>query len=519
MRRAGRIVMWIVRIALDRPYTFIVLSLLILILSPVVILRTPTDIFPNINIPVIAVAWQYTGLNPEELEGRLTSVFERVLTTTVDNIEHIESTTVNGQAIIKIFLQPGASLDIANAQVTAISQNALRQLPPGTLPPLIINYSASSVPILQLGLSGEGLSEQQLNDMGQNFVRPQLVTVPGAVIPWPYGGKQRQVMIDLNQNLLQSKGLSPQDVLSALTDQIFVSPGGTEKIDEFEYDVRMNSSPQTVAELNDLPIKQVGNSTVYLRDVANVRDGFAPQTNIVRQDGHRGVLLSIMTAGTASTISVVKGVRELLPRVAQTLPPRVKIQPLVDQSIFVSAAVSGVIREAIIAACLTALMILLFLGSWRSTLIIGISIPLSILTSVIVLSLLGQTINIMTLGGLALAVGILVDDATVTIENIERHFEEGKDLHDGILDGAAQIAVPAMVSTLCICIVFLPMFFLAGVSKFLFVPLAEAVVFAMLASYILSRTLVPTLAMYLLKAHKHGGAASRSPFARFQNGF
>jgi CzcA family heavy metal efflux pump len=510
--------MWIVRVALDRPYTFIVLALLILILSPIVILRTPTDIFPNINIPVIAVAWQYTGLNPEELEGRLTSVYERVLTTTVDNIEHIESTTVNGQAIVKIFLQPGASLETANAQVTAISQNILRQLPPGTLPPLIINYSASSVPILQLGLSGQGLSEQQLNDMGQNFVRPQLVTVPGAVIPWPYGGKQRQVMIDLNQNLLQSKGLSPQDVLNALTDQNLVLPGGTAKIDEFEYDVRMNSSPRTVAELNELPIKQVGNSTVYLRDVANIRDGFAPQTNIVRQDGHRGVLLSIMKAGTASTISVVSGIRQLLPRVAQTLPPQLKIQPLADQSIFVSAAVSGVIREAIIAACLTALMILLFLGSWRSTLIIAVSIPLSILSSVIVLSLLGQTINLMTLGGLALAVGILVDDATVTIENIERYFEEGHPQRVAILEGAAQIAVPAMVSTLCICIVFLPMFFLTGVSKFLFVPLAEAVVFAMLASYILSRTLVPTLAMYLLKA-KQQSNGKPGFFTRFQRGF
>ena len=510
--------MWIVRVALDRPYTFIVLALLILILSPVVILRTPTDIFPNINIPVIAVAWQYTGLNPEELEGRLTSVYERNLTTTVDNIEHIESTTLNGQAIVKIFLQPGASLDTANAQVTAISQTALRQLPPGTLPPLIINYSASSVPILQLGLSGQGLSEQQLNDIGQNFVRPQLVTVPGAVIPWPYGGKQRQVMIDLDSTLLQSKGLSPQDVLDAVTDQNLVLPGGTAKIDEFEYDVRLNSSPRTVAELNQVPIKQVGSSTVYLRDVANIRDGFAPQTNIVRQDGHRGVLLSIMKAGTASTISVVKGVRELLPRVAQTLPPQLKIQPLADQSIFVSAAVSGVIREAIIAACLTALMILLFLGSWRSTLIIGVSIPLSILTSVIVLSLLGQTINIMTLGGLALAVGILVDDATVTIENIERYFEEGHPQREAILEGAAQIAVPALVSTLCICIVFLPMFFLAGVSKFLFVPLAEAVVFAMLASYILSRTLVPTLAMYLLKA-KEQSNGKPGFFTRFQRGF
>jgi len=512
--------MWIVRVALNRPYTFIVLALLILILSPVVILRTPTDIFPNINIPVIAVAWQYTGLNPEEMEGRLTSVYERVLTTTVDNIEHIESTTVNGQAIVKIFLQPGASLDTANAQVTAISQAVLRQLPPGTLPPLIINYSASSVPILQLGLSGQGLSEQQLNDMGQNFVRPQLVTVPGAVIPWPYGGKQRQVMVDLDPTLLQSKGLSPQDVLNALTDQNLVLPGGTAKIGEFEDDVRLNASPRTVAELNDLPIKQLGNATVYLRDIANIRDGFAPQTNIVRQDGHRGVLLSILKAGTASTISVVEGVRGLLPRVAQTLPPQLKIQALADQSIFVKSAVQGVVREALIAACLTALMILLFLGSWRSTLIIAVSIPLSILTSVILLSLLGETINIMTLGGLALAVGILVDDATVEVENINRNreLEPDKSLREVILDSASQIAVPALVSTLCICIVFLPMFFLAGVSKFLFVPLAEAVAFAMLASYFFSRTIVPTMALYLLKGDEHG---ERKPgfFARFQQGF
>jgi CzcA family heavy metal efflux pump len=510
--------MWIVRIALDRPYTFVVLALLILILSPVVILRTPVDIFPNINIPVIAVAWQYTGLNPEELEGRLTSVYERILTTTVDNIEHIESTTVNGQAVVKIFLQPGTSLDTANAQVTAVSQTILRQLPPGALPPLIINYSASSVPILQLALSGKGLSEQQLNDMGQNFIRPQLVPVPGAVVPYPYGGKQRQVMIDLNPDLLQAKGLSPQDVLNALTNQNLVLPGGTAKIDEFEYDVRVNSSPRTVAELNTLPIKQVGNSTVYVQDVANVRDGFAPQTNIVRQDGHRGVLLSILKAGTASTISVVQGTRELLPRIAQTLPPELKIQPLADQSIFVKAAIGGVIREALIAACLTALMILLFLGSWRSTLIIAVSIPLSILTSVIILSALGQTINVMTLGGFALAVGILVDDATVEIENIERNLAQGKEIKRAILDGASQIAVPAFVSTLCICIVFLPMFFLAGVSKFLFVPLAEAVVFAMLASYFFSRTIVPTMALYLLKSGEHH-VGRRNVLSRFQAGF
>src|SRR5580698_1927904 len=502
--------MWIVRIALDRPYTFIVLAVLILVLSPIMILRTPTDIFPNINIPVIAVAWQFTGMNPEELEGRLTSSFERILTTTVDNIEHIESTTVNGQAIVKIYLQQGASLDTANAQVTAVSQTILRFLPPGTLPPLIINYSASSVPILQLGLSGNGLSEQQLNDFGQNFLRPQLVTVPGAVIPFFYGGKQRQVMVDLNPGLVQSKGLSTHDVLNAVQQQNFILPSGTAKMGPFEYDVRLNTSTRTVPELNDLPIKVVGNSTIYLRDVANVRDAFAPQTNIVRQDGRRGALVSVLKAGNASTLDVVKGIRGLLPRVAQTLPPELKILPLADQSIFVRGSVNGVIREAVIAACLTGLMILLFLGSWRSTLIIAISIPLSILTSILVLSFLHETINIMTLGGLALAVGILVDDATVEIENVNRNLDQGKEVERAILDGASQIAIPALVSTLCICIVFLPMFFLSGVARYLFVPLAEAVVFAMLASYGLSRTLVPTLALYLLKVNHPG--PTRNPF-------
>jgi CzcA family heavy metal efflux pump len=511
--------MWIVRVALDRPYTFIVLALLILILSAVMILRTPTDIFPNINIPVIAVAWQYTGMNPEELEGRLTSTYERLLTTTVDNVEHIESTTVNGQAIVKIYLQLGADLATANAQVTAISQTVLRQLPPGTLPPLIINYSASSVPILQLGISGQGLSEQQLNDLSQNFLRPQLVTVPGAVIPYSYGGKQRQVMIDLNEPLIQSKGLSPQDILNAVQEQNVISPSGTAKIGQFEYDIRANFSPKTVAELNDLPVKVVDGSTIYLRDVANIRDGFAPQTNIVRQDGHRGALVTILKAGNASTIDVVKGIRDILPRAEQTLPPELKITPLADQSIFVRGAVSGVIREAVIAACLTGLMILLFLGSWRSTLIIAVSIPLSILTSVMLLSFLGETINVMTLGGLALAVGILVDDATVTIENMERYFEEGHAQRDAILQGAAQIAVPALVSTLCICIVFLPMFMLSGVPRYLFVPFAESVVFAMLASYVLSRTLVPTLAMYLLKAKEEHAGKSWNPLVRFQQAF
>ena len=511
--------MWIVRIALNRPYTFIVLALLILIMSPVVIMRTPTDIFPNINIPVVAVAWTYTGLSPEETEGRITTVYERVLTTTVDNIEHIESTTVNGTAIVKIYLQPSASIDRANAQITAVSQTILRQLPPGSLPPLILNYNASTVPILQLGLSGKNLTEPQLNDIALNFLRTQLVTVPGASVPYPFGGKVRQVMVNLNPRLLQSKGLSPNDVLTALGNQNLILPGGTAKVGQFEYDVDLNADLRTVQEFNDLPIKTVGDSVAYLRDVATVSDGFAPQTNVVRQDGSRGVLVTVLKAGDASTIDVVKGIRQLLPRVEQTLPPNLKIQPLSDQSIFVRGSINGVIREAVIAAALTGLMILLFLGSWRSTLIIAVSIPLSILTSVIMLSFLHETINIMTLGGLALAVGILVDDATVTIENIERHFEGGTDLHDGILEGAAQIATPALVSTLCICIVFLPMFFLSGVARYLFVPLAEAVIFAMLASYILSRTLVPTLAMYLLKAHKHGNALSQNPFVLLQRGF
>jgi multidrug efflux pump subunit AcrB len=511
--------MWIVRVALDRPYTFIVLAVLILVLSPVMILRTPTDIFPNIDIPVIAAAWQYTGMNPEELEGRITSPFERILTLAIDNIGHLESTTINGQSIVKIYLQPGARLDTANAQVTAASQAILRFLPPGTQPPIIINYSASSVPILQLGLSGDGLSEQQLNDLGQNFLRPQLVTVPGAVVPFLYGGKQRQIMVDLNPGLVQSKGLSPQDVLNAVQQQNLILPSGTAKMGTFEYDVRLNASLKTVPEFNDLPIKVVGNSTIYLRDVANVRDAFAPQTNIVRQDGRRGALVSVLKAGNASTLDVVKGIRVLLPRVAQTLPPELKIVPLADQSIFVRGAVNGVIREAVIAACLTGLMILLFLGSWRSTLIIAVSIPLSILVSVLCLSALGQTIHIMTLGGLALAVGMLVDDATVEIENTNRNLAMGKPTNQAILDGAQQIAVPALVSTLCICIVFLPMFFLSGVTRYLFVPLAEAVVFAMLASYLLSRTLVPTLVMFMLNAKRGDRDDSRNPLVRFQQAF
>jgi multidrug efflux pump subunit AcrB len=486
-------------------------------------MRTPTDIFPNIDIPVISAVWNYIGLSPEQLEGRIVSPYERVLTTTVNDIEHIESTTLNGVAVEKIFLQPGANLTTGIAQTTAVSQTILRQLPQGTTPPLIISYSASTVPILQLALSGAGMQEQELNDIGLNFLRTQLVTVPGAAIPYPYGGKQRQVMIDLNPAQLQAQGLSPFDVVNAVANQNLILPSGTAKIGQFEYDIDMNYSPKTVAEINDFPLKVSGTSTIYVRDVGHARNGFAPQTNIVRQDGQRGVLLSVLKAGNASTLAVVAGVKKMLPRVQATLPPQLKIQLLGDESIFVRAAISGVVREAVIAACLTGLMILLFLGSWRSTLIIAVSIPLSILTSVLVLSALGQTINIMTLGGLALAVGILVDDATVEIENINRILEEGHEteMKEAILHGAQQIAVPALVSTLCICIVFLPMFFLSGVARFLFVPLAEAVVFAMLASYALSRTLVPTLAMYILDVHQPNSLIkrTRNPFALIQRVF
>jgi len=509
--------MWIVRVALNRPYTFIVLALLILIVAPVEIARTPTDIFPNINIPVVSIGWQYTGLNPEELEGRLTSPYEKALTTLVDNIQHIESTTYNGVAVVKVFLQPGASLDTANAQVTAASQYMLRQLPPGTLPPEIINFSASSVPILQLGVSGQGLSEAQLNDYALNFIRPQLVTIPGAVVPFPYGGKVRQITVSMDQAAMQAKGIAPGDILNALSQESVVMPSGTVKIGQDEYDVRTNGSPRTVEELASIPVRQINGTTIYLRDVASVNDGFAVQTNVVRQDGRRGVLISVLKNGNASTLSVVKGIRALLPRVESTLPPALRITPLSDQSVFVRGAIAGVIREAVIAAALTAAMILIFLGSWRSTLIIAVSIPLSILTSLIVLGLIGETINTMTLGGLALAVGILVDDATVTIENIERFIERGYRLREAIFEGAAQISVPALVSTLCICIVFLPMFFLGGVARYLFVPLAEAVVFAMLASYVLSRTLVPTLAMYLLREGEH--RAGKNIFARIQQAF
>ena len=511
--------MWIVRVALSRPYTFVVLAILILMVSPLVILRTPTDIFPNIDIPVIAVVWTYSGLNAEEMEGRMSSVFERNLTTTVNNIEHIESFTVGGRSIIKVFLQPGASVDTANAQITAVSQTAVRQMPPGTTPPFLLTYNASTVPIIQLALSSHTLSEAQLNDLGLNSVRTQLVTIPGAAIPYPYGGKSRQINVSLNPKLLQQKGLSAAEIVSAIGTQNLILPSGTAKIGQFIYDVDLNSSPLKASEMNDFPVKVVNGTPIYVRDVATVSDGFAPQTNVVRLDGERGTLISVLKNGDASTLDVVQGVKDLLPHLKETLPKELNIKALADQSIFVRAAVSGVVREAIIAACLTGLMILIFLGSWRSTLIIAVSIPLSILVSICVLSAIHQTINIMTLGGLALAVGILVDDATVEIENVNRNLEEGKETRQAILDGAQQIAIPALVSTLCICIVFIPMFFMNGVAKYLFVPLAEAVVFAMMASYILSRTLVPTMALYLLRPPEHGDVRTRNPFKLMQLAF
>jgi len=515
--------MWIVRLALRRPYTFVVMSILLLILGPVSILRTPTDIFPNIDIPVVSVIWNYTGLSPEEMSNRIIYQYERVLTTTVNDIEHIESQSLNGIGIVKIFFHPGVQIGNAVAQVTAVSQTLLRQLPPGTTPPLVIQYNASSVPIIQLALSGQGLSEQQLGDIGLNFVRTGLVSVPGAAIPYPYGGKQRQVQVDLDTNALQAKGLSPNDVVNAINLQNLILPAGTAKIGNYEYEVDMNGAPATVAELNNLPIKDVGTSTIYIHDVANVRDGFPPQTNIVRVNGQRSSLMTILKSGDVSTLDIISSVKALLPTIKAGLPPALKIDPLSDQSIFVKASITGVIREGLIAACLTGFMILVFLGSWRSTLIIAVSIPLSILTSIIVMSALGETINIMTLGGLALAVGILVDDATVEIENINRNIDQGKEIVQAILDGASQIAVPALVSTLSICIVFVPMFFLTGVARYLFVPLAEAVSFAMLASYLLSRTIVPTMARYLLADNTllaEGGPPKKAHiFSRMQQRF
>jgi len=516
--------MWIVRLALQRPYTFVVLAILILIMGALAIVRTPTDIFPNINIPVVSIIWTYNGLVPEDMADRIVSITERALTTTVDNIEHIESQSLYGIAVVKVFLQPTASIQQGIAQITAVSQTQLKQLPLGTTPPLILAYSASSVPVLQLALSGQNMSEQQLNDYGLNFIRTQLITVPGASVPYPYGGKQRQVQVDLNTTALQSKGLSALDVVNAISLQNLVLPTGTSKIGSKEYDVSIpNAAPQTINDLNRIPIKTVGDTTIYVKDVAWVRDGFPPQTNIVKVNGQRSVLLTIQKAGDASTLSVISGIKALLPQIKTTVPAQLQISPLADQSIFVQGAISGVVRETLIAACLTAFMILTFLGSWRSTLIIATSIPLAILTSIIVFSAIGETINIMTLGGLALAVGILVDDATVEVENINRNrgAEPDKDMDQVVLDSASQIATPAFVSTLSICIVFAPMFLLSGVARYLFVPLAEAVVFAMLASYVLSRTIVPTMAKYLLRSDKSEKEASvsRNPFVRLQKRF
>jgi multidrug efflux pump subunit AcrB len=474
--------MWIVRLALNRPYTFVVLALLLFLAAPLVLLRAPVDIFPEINIPVVSVIWTFTGLVPSEMDRRITSIYERALTTTVANVEHIESQSLNGVAVTKIFLQPQANVDGAIAQVTAEAQATLKQLPSGITPPLVIQYSASTVPILQLGLSGTGLSEQELNDLGTNFIRPQLATIRGAAVPLPYGGKVRQVMVDIDSSQLEAKGLSPLDVVNAVNAQNVILPSGTAKIGATEYNVGLNGTPTSVQELNDLPIKTVNGGTIFLNDVAHVRDGFAVQQNIVRQNGQRGALLTIEKTGTASTLAIVAGVRAALPRIAATLPPQLKMTPLADQSVFVKASLVGVVREGLIAASLTSIMILIFLGSWRSTLIICVSIPLSILTSLLLLSVLGESINVMTLGGLALAVGVLVDDATVEIENMQRNLAMGKGLRQAILDGAQEIAVPAFVSTVCISIVFVPMFFLSGVSRYLFVPLAEAVVFALFAS-------------------------------------
>ncbi|NCT66186.1 MAG: efflux RND transporter permease subunit [Rhodanobacteraceae bacterium] len=518
----------IVRIALQRPYTFVVLALLILIIGPLVALRTPTDIFPEIRIPVIAAAWQYTGLPPDQMAGRITTLYERVLTTTVNNIEHIEANSYPGFGIVKIFFQPGVDVATANAQVTAVSQSVVKQMPAGTTPPLILNYNASTVPILQLALSGKGLSEQNLADLGMNSIRTRLVTVPGAAIPYPFGGKSRQVQIDLDPSALQARGLSAQDVANALAAQNLITPVGTQKIGAFEYSLQLNNAPSAIEELGNLPIKVVNGTTIYVRDVAQVRDGNAPQNNIVHVDGARSVLMSVLKNGATSTLAIVDGIKAKLAEIRPGLPDNLEVAPINDQSLFVRAAVKGVAIEGAIAAALTSLMILLFLGSWRSTLIIAVSIPLSILGAILCLAALGETLNIMTLGGLALAVGILVDDATVTIENINWHLEQGKRVEAAIMDGAAQIVTPAFVSLLCIGIVFVPMFFLEGVARFLFVPMAEAVMFAMACSFLLSRTLVPTLAKYLLRPHAphtdlHGNdealPPSRNPLVRVQRRF
>src|SRR2546425_1248408 len=516
--------MWIVRLALQRPYTFIVMALVIVLLTPLVLMRTPTDIFPEINIPVISLVWTFTGLEPQEMEQRITGNVERGIATLVNDVEHTESQSLNGVAVIKIYFQPNANIQTALAQTGAISQTFLRFLPPGTTPPLVIIYSASTVPVIQLGLTSDTLSEQQLFDFGNNFIRTQLATIQGAATPFPYGGKQRLVSVDTDPAALQSKGLSAVDIVNAVNQQNLILPTGTAKLGSLEYNVEMNGSPRSVGELNDLPVKTVNGATIYMRDVAHIRDGFSPQTNAVLANGQRGVLMSIYKTGNASTLSIVDRVKAMLVYNAGSYPPGLKVSQFFDQSLFVRASIQGVLREALIAAVLTAIMILLFLGNWKSTLIIAISIPLSILVSILLLSALGETINIMTLGGLALAVGILVDDATVEIENINRNLAMGKETMQAILDGAQQIAIPAFVSTICICIVFIPMFFLSGVAKFLFVPLAEAVIFAMLASYFWSRTIVPTLAMYLLSSEdeyhteEHIGE-NMGFFRRYQQGF
>ena len=512
----------IVRIALSRPYTFVVLALLLLIIGPLAALRTPTDIFPDIRIPVIGVVWQYTGLPPDQMAGRIVTPFERALTTTVNDIEHIVANSYNGFGIVKIFFQPNVDIRTANAQVTAISQTLLKFMPPGATPPLILNYNASTVPIIQLALSGEGMTEQGLFDIATNQLRTPLITVPGAAIPWPYGGKQRQIQIDINPSKLQALGLSGQDVANALAAQNLITPVGTQKIGEFEYNLQLNNAPLRIEELGDLPIKTVNGAMVYIRDVASVRDGNPPQTNIVHVAGNRSVLMMVLKAGFISTLDIISGIKQKVIDVRHTLPDALRIGFIGDQGVFVRSAITGVAYEGVIAALLTSVMILLFLGSWRSTLIIAVSIPLSVMGAIAMLWALGETLNIMTLGGLALAVGILVDEATVTIENINWHLEHGKPVETAIMDGANQIVVPAFVSLLCICIVFVPMFFLTGVPRFLFVPMAEAVMFAMLWSFILSRTLVPTMAKYLLHQHvehEDGPPPTRNPLVAFQRSF
>jgi multidrug efflux pump subunit AcrB len=515
----------IVRIALSRPYTFIVAALLILLMGTLAAMRMPVDIFPAINIPIIGVAWQYQGLSPDQMAGRVVTPFERALTTTVNDIEHIEASSYTTFGIVKIFFHPSVNIATANAQVTAISQTLLKQLPAGETPPLILNYSASTVPIIQLALSGEGLTEQSLADIGLNFVRTRLVTVQGAGIPYPFGGKTPQVMYDLDTGAMQSLGLTGQDVATALANQNILTPAGTEKIGDFEYTVNLNNAPSKVADLADLPIKNVRGAMIYMHDVAHVHNGAAVQTNIVHVDGNRSVLLSVFKNGATSTLDIVSGVKKMLDVIKPSLPDALEVKPIGDQSLFVRASIPGVIREGVIAAALTSLMILLFLGSARSTIIVATSIPLSVLGAIGTLWAIGETLNIMTLGGLALAVGILVDEATVTIESINYHLEQGKGVEQAIMDGASQIVIPAFVSLLCICIVFVPMFFLSGVARFLFVPLAESVMFAMVFSFLLSRTLVPTMAKYLLKPHighvqdHTKEPPSRNPFVRFQRGF